>query len=131
MHKLRVLIVDDDELVCAQLSSLLTEAGHLSHSLPSAIGASRAILQHQIDVVAIDVMMPSLPGDKLAALLRQNPRFKNLGVILISSRPADELAKLAQEVSADAVVTKAELRSQFVDAVALAARLRGKGSLPG
>jgi twitching motility two-component system response regulator PilG len=127
MHKLRVLIVDDDELVCTQLTGLLSDAGHVAHSLPSAIGASRAILHHQIDVVAIDVMMPSLPGDKLAALLRQNPRFKNLGVILISSRPVDELQQLAREVSADAIVTKAALRSDFVGAVARAASLRGRG----
>lgn len=131
MHNLRVLIVDDDELICAQASALLTAAGHVCHSLPSAIGASRVILQNQIDVVVIDVMMPSLPGDKLAALLRQNPRLKNLGVVLISSRPADELTQIAREVAADAVVTKAQLRSEFVGAVARAASLRGKGGPKG
>lgn len=124
MHKLRVLVVDDDSLVCAQLTDLLSEAGHIVHSLPSAIGASRAVMQHHIDVIAIDVMMPSMPGDKLVTLLRQNPRFKNLGVVLISSRPVGELQQLATQVSADAVVTKAEIKSRFVSAIEHTAKLR-------
>jgi CheY-like chemotaxis protein len=127
MAKLHVLVVDDDDLVRAQLEGLLSSAEHIVHTLPSAIGVTRAIVQHQIDVVAIDVMMPSLPGDKLAALLRQNPRFKHLGVVLISGRPLAELNRIAAEVSADAVVSKADAKSQFVTAIERAAKARSKG----
>lgn len=127
MRKLRVLVVDDDDVVREFLSSLLSEAGHIVQSLPSAIGVTRAIVQYQIDVVAIDVMMPSLPGDKLAALLRQNPRFKRLGVVLISSRPIEQLKQLAHEVAADAVVAKGDARTDFVAAVVRAAVLHGRG----
>jgi CheY-like chemotaxis protein len=120
------LVVDDDDVVRTQLASLLSGANHLVHQLPSAIGVTRAVLQHQIDVVAIDIMMPSLPGDKLAALLRQNPKLKQLGVVLISSRPIEELHQLASEVSADAVVAKADLNVKFVAAVERAARARNR-----
>jgi CheY-like chemotaxis protein len=126
MAKLRVLLVDDDEVVLTLLSSLLNDAQHVVHTLPSAIGVTRALLAHQIDVVAIDITMPSLPGDKLAALLRQNPRLKSLGVVLISSRPADELEAIAKQVAADAVVSKGDARTKLVAAVELAARLHGK-----
>jgi two-component system phosphate regulon response regulator PhoB len=124
--KLRVLVVDDDDVVRTQLAGLLSAAQHLVHQLPSAIGVTRAVMQHHIDVVAIDIMMPSLRGDTLAQLLRQNPKLKNLGVVLISSRPVEELEKLAAEVSADAVVAKAELGHKFVGAVEQAARLRAR-----
>jgi CheY-like chemotaxis protein len=126
MAKLRVLIVDDDDLVRSQLSTSLTNAQHFVHSLPSAIGVTRAVVQHRIDVVVIDVSMPMLSGDKLTTLLRQNPRCKDLGVVLISGRSREELEALAQEVAADAVVTKAEARSKFIPAVEYAARLRGR-----
>jgi CheY-like chemotaxis protein len=126
MAKLRVLVVDDDDMVRTHLASLLSSAEHVVHSLPSAIGVTRAVLQHSIDVVTIDIAMPSLSGDKLAALLRQNPRLKNLGVVLISGRPSEELERIASEVSADAVVTKADSRTKFVAAVELAAKRHGK-----
>lgn len=127
MAKLRVLIVDDDDMVRAQLSSLLVGAQHIVHALPSAIGVTRAVAAHQIDVVVIDVSMPTLSGDKLAALLRQNPRCKDLGVVLISGRPLEELEIIASECAADAVVSKSESKTKFVNAVEYAARLRGKG----
>jgi CheY-like chemotaxis protein len=124
VSKLRVLVVDDDDVVRVQLAGLLSAAQHMVFQLPSAIGVTRAVVQNQIDVVAIDIMMPSLSGDKLTSLLRQNPKLKHLAVILISSRPMAELEQLAADVSADAVVTKANLRQEFVPAVERAARAR-------
>ncbi|MET0287163.1 MAG: response regulator [Polyangiales bacterium] len=126
MAKLRVLVVDDDDMVRAQLSALLASAQHVVHSLPSAIGVTRVVVANRIDVVVIDVSMPTLSGDKLATLLRQNPRCKDLGVVLISGRAIEELESLAHEVAADAVVTKSEARSKFIPAVEYAARLRGR-----
>ena len=69
MAKLRVLVVDDDDMVRAQLSSLLASAQHVVHSLPSAIGVTRAVVANRIDVVVIDVAMPTFdstfpPGDQ-------------------------------------------------------------------
>lgn len=121
MAKLNVLIVDDDDMVRSHLAKLLSFEEHTVHQLPSAIGVTRAVAQHHIDVVVLDIMMPSLPGDKLTAILRQNPRFKNLGVVLISSRPVEELELLAKQVEADAVVTKSEARSKLNAAVRTAA----------
>jgi CheY-like chemotaxis protein len=122
--KLKVLVVDDDDLVRTQVSSLLSQAQCEVQELPSAIGVTRSVMQHQIDVVVIDIMMPSLPGDKLAQVLRQNPKLKNLGVVLISSRPVEELQHLANEVRADAVVNKAELARTLVAAVGRAGKKR-------
>lgn len=126
MDKLNVLIVDDDDMVRTQLAGLLAKAHHNVHQLPSAIGVTRAVVQNQIDVVVIDIMMPDIPGDKLAALLRQNPRLSALGVVLVSGRPVEELEALAQQVDADAVVTKADVRTKLTHSVELAARLRKK-----
>ncbi|HEY6880998.1 MAG TPA: response regulator [Polyangiales bacterium] len=125
-NKLRVLVIDDDDMVRTHLSSLLTAAHHIVHALPRAIGVTRAVVAHRIDVVAIDVSMPTMSGDKLALLLRQNPRCKDVGVVLVSSLPVDELQRLATEADADAVVSKSDARTKFVAAVEYAARLRGR-----
>lgn len=125
-NKLRVLVIDDDDIVRTHLASLLTDAQHVVHALPSAIGVTRAVVTHHIDVVAIDVSMPTMSGDKLAQLLRQNPRCKDIGVVLVSSLPVDELQQLAREADADAVVSKSDARAKFVSAVEYAARVRGR-----
>jgi two-component system cell cycle response regulator len=122
--KTRVLIVDDDDVVRTHLAGLLTQAEYVVQQLPSAIGVTRTVVQEKIDVVVLDIMMPSLPGDKLAAMLRQNSRLKSLGVVLISGRPVAELQALAELVDADGVVTKAEVKTKLVAAIEQAARRR-------
>lgn len=124
---MRILVIDDDDVARELISSVLDDGGHDVFELPSAIGATREIFKNAIDVVVLDVMMPDINGDKLARLLRQNSRGKNLAIILISSRPVSELRALAASASADAVVEKAKIRTQLADAIGRASEARNRG----
>ena len=123
-HKdpIRVLVIDDDDIARLAMVELLAAAGHEVSDLPSPIGATQKLLQEQIDVVVLDVMMPSLRGDKLANLLRKNPRLQHLGVILVTGALPDELEEVAGLVDAQAVIEKARIDETLVDAVNHAAR---------
>ena len=119
---IRVLVIDDDDIARMAMVDLLESAGHRVSDLPSPIGATQKLLQEQIDVVVLDVMMPSLRGDKLANLLRKNPRLQHLGVILVTGALPDELQEVAGQVEAHAVIEKARIDEALVDAVNRAAR---------
>ena len=119
---IRVLVIDDDDIARMAMVDLLESAGHHVSDLPSPIGATQKLLQEQIDVVVLDVMMPSLRGDKLANLLRKNPRLQHLGVILVTGALPDELQEVAGQVEAHAVIEKARIDEALVDAVNRAAR---------
>jgi CheY-like chemotaxis protein len=119
---LRVLVIDDDDISRETLVALLRDAGHHATSLPSPIGATKHIVSAEIQVVVLDVMMPSMRGDKLAALLFKNPKLKNLGVVLVTGAPATELATLASEVKAAAIVSKSSIDEDLVPAVRRAVR---------
>jgi PleD family two-component response regulator len=118
-----VLVIDDSDIARAEMIRILTDAGLRAVGLSSPIGATRAILENAVNVVVIDVMMPSMRGDRLAALFRGNPRFKGLGVVLVSGEDEGELFRLAAEVGADAVVAKSRIRELFA-AVQRASRSR-------
>jgi CheY-like chemotaxis protein len=109
MAKHNVLIIDDRDEAREFMSRLLTEAGFEVFEQGSPIGATRVIIRHGIRVVVIDVNMPAMRGDKLAQLFRENPRFQNLGLVLVSGEQEEELQRIGQEVGADAVVTKASM----------------------
>ena len=121
---MRVLVIDDDDIARELLASTLQEGGHEVFSLPSAIGATRVIFQKSIDAIVIDVMMPDINGDKLARLLRQNSRGPQLAIVLVSSRPTDELEELAKAANADAVLPKNQIRTGLRAAVNSALRRR-------
>jgi CheY-like chemotaxis protein len=119
---LRVLVIDDDDIARTAMVELLAGAGYQVSHLPSPIGATHKLLQEQIDVVVLDVMMSSLRGDKLATLLRKNPRLQQLGVVLVTGALPDEIKDVADQLMAHAVLDKARLDDSLVEAVSRAAR---------
>ncbi len=106
---LNVLVIDDSEIARADMSHRLSQAGLKVSVLASPIGATRVIVDQEIDVVVIDVQMPSIRGDRLAALFKGNPRFAALGVILVTGSSEEELDQLRATAKADAVLSKAKL----------------------
>ena len=111
-----VLVIDDSDVARARMVELLTDAGMRVIDLPSPIGATRALAERHVDVLVIDVYLPGMRGDRLASLFRGNPRFRNLGVVLVSAESEALLHRLLNETDADAGVYKAELE-QLVPAV--------------
>src|SRR6187431_3742637 len=107
--KLNVLVIDDSEIARADMSHRLSTAGFKVSNLASPIGATRVIVDQAIDVVVIDVQMPSIRGHRLAALFKGNPRFVKLGVILVTGGSEAELEELRQVAKADAILSKAKL----------------------
>jgi PleD family two-component response regulator len=105
-----VLVIDDSEIARSEMVRVLQEAGLRAVGISSPIGATRAILTHRADAVVIDIMMPGMRGDRLAALFRGNTRLKDLAVILVSGEVQTELKRISQEVGADDVVQKGRLR---------------------
>ncbi len=114
---MHVLIIDDDEIAREVLGSTLREASFQVSELPSPIGATKKIISEQVKVVVLDVMMPEISGDKLARMLRGNPKMGRVGIVLVSSLPPTDLMRLQLESGADAVVEKQNIRTELVRAV--------------
>lgn len=114
---LRVLVIDDDDVSRELLCSVLESAGHTTLSLPTPIGATQLIQERGIQVVVIDVMMPALTGDRLAQLLKKNPRFRDLGIVLVTGDSSQDLGSLARKAGAHCVLGKGAIREQLRRAV--------------
>jgi len=121
-----VLVIDDCEIARTEMSHRLGRAGFKVSNLASPIGATRVIVDQAIDVVVIDVQMPSIRGDRLAALFKGNPRFATLGVILVTGGSEAELEALGAVAKADAVLSKGRL-DRLVDLVKDTFRRRRAG----
>ncbi len=121
---MNILVIDDSEIALGQMKETLTAHGHRVVGSHTPIGVTRLIIKEAIDVVVVDVNLPSLRGDTLAALFRKQPRMQQLGVVLVSGVEASELDRLARESSADAVCTKREVRERLNQAVLRAYKAR-------
>lgn len=104
----KVLVVDDDPLVLRILRDRLVPAGFLVTTTSAAFGAVQMVEDIGPDVVVLDVMMPALPGNRIAELIRQRFPDRNVAILLYSGRDLDDLPRLAAECGADAWVAKSD-----------------------
>lgn len=121
---IRVLVIDDDEIAREAMRSVLVKAGFYVFELATPIGATSVIKRDGITAVALDINMPTINGDKLAKLLRENAQLQNLGIVLVSSCDVEQLTELGEKVGADGIVSKSKLHVALAPAIerAVAAR---------
>lgn len=122
---LRILVIDDSAVARASIVEVLQDAGYMTFELASAIGATRTIMKNRVVGVVADISMPGLSGDKLVGVLRKNPRFADLAIILVSGREEGELKKIFEEQAVDGVLSKRDIQSRLVAMLAAALRRRG------
>lgn len=108
---MKALVIDDDDIARELIVSVLEDGGYETFDLPSPIGATQVIIDRGIEIVVLDLFMPAMSGDKLAKMLRSNPRLQALTIVLVSSCDIAQLQDLADSVKADAVVPKHEIRT--------------------
>ena len=114
MGQRRLLIVDDEESVRSALRNALEADGYSIAEAADGATALTLLQSEPCEVVISDHMMPGLSGDKLAKMLRANPRLGLLGIVLVSSCSPEQLAQVAESVRADAVVRKSEIRHKLL-----------------
>jgi len=126
MAKGKVLVVDDDPVALEVVRERLVGAGYEVIVRDQALGTSEFIFLHQPDVVLLDVRMPGLSGDKLAAILSRRELTKRVTVILHSGSK-ENLALLAKESNAFGAIQKTSDDKKFLaEFEALVAKSRAR-----
>jgi len=122
-RSLKILLVEDDELIRAATTDLLLGMGH---TVSEAADAARALalLEHSTDILLTDVGLPDMPGTQLAAAAR----LRNLSLKIIFATGAEGVRLEQGELNpaGDPHGGMFLLRKPY-DAAALDAALRAAG----
>ncbi len=128
MAKKRILLVDDSEVVRSMASDELQKRGYKVITAANGLEANRYLFQKdQPDLVIIDVMIPLLNGNKTAKLIKENQNTSQIPILLLSSKPAEELQRLATESGADGFIQKPLTPRLLVEKIEETLRLRVPG----
>src|SRR5205814_3324075 len=101
----RVLVVDDEPTIRELVAEALREAGYWVDT--AAHGAEALQLMHAgppPHAIVLDLMMPRLDGTGFVELMRLNPRFAGVPVLLVTAAYGAHAA--AERVGARALLTK-------------------------
>lgn len=87
-----VLVVEDEAAIMTLIKFTLSQAGFTVLAAESIEEAQPLLVQSLPDVVLLDWMLPGMSGVQFTKQLRQDPRSKDLPIILLTAR-GDELDK--------------------------------------
>jgi putative two-component system response regulator len=97
----RVLCIDDNKLNRDLLTATLTDAGFQVVVADNGANANDLIERENIDVVLLDLIMPVQDGAETLRMLRADPRFEFLPVIVLTSHRGAQLRQDAIVAGAD------------------------------
>ena len=115
---LRLLVVDDSRTVRRSAAFCLESAGAIVDLANDGFDALAQIVDKRPDAVVADVVMPRLDGYHLCALVRHNADFKDLPILLLSSRDGLFDRARASVVGATDFLAKPFSNETLVSAVA-------------
>ncbi len=114
-----VLLVEDSRAVRAYVSSILESAGGYEvHEVDNGFEALRALPRREYAIIVTDVNMPDINGIELTRFVRNNPKYANTPISVISTDASHPDTKRALRAGADAFLPKPFSAEQFLATLA-------------
>lgn len=102
----RVLIAEDEPHIVESLRFILMREGYHVADAGDGEAACRSIERERPDLVILDVMLPRLNGFEVLRRVRADPRLAGLPVIMLTAKGQAQDRRTAQDIGADAFITK-------------------------
>lgn len=101
-----ILIIEDEPAIQELLSVNLRHAGYTVQTAADAAAAQAIIGQAVPDLILLDWMLPDIPGIRLARQLRDTERTRDIPLIMLTARGAEQDKVDGLEAGADDYITK-------------------------
>ena len=108
----RVLIVDDSLTVRELQRKLLADRGYIPDVAVDGMDGWNAVQTNHYDLVITDVDMPRVDGIELTTLIKRDPRFAALPIVIVSYKDREEDRLRGLEAGADYYLTKGSFHDE-------------------
>ncbi len=113
-----VLVVDDSVTVRKVTGRLLERHGMNVLTAKDGVDAMALLQEHRPDVVLLDIEMPRMDGFEVATRVRQDPRLKDLPIIMITSRTGQKHRDRAMAIGVNEYMGKPYQESALLQSIA-------------
>ncbi|MFK8075015.1 MAG: PleD family two-component system response regulator [Granulosicoccus sp.] len=101
-----VLLVDDSKTIRRSASNFLSTAGYNVVTAVDGFEALAKVVEYKPAIIFADIMMPRLDGYQTCALIKNNADYRDIPVVMLSSKDGLFDKARARVVGSDAHVSK-------------------------
>jgi chemosensory pili system protein ChpA (sensor histidine kinase/response regulator) len=111
------MVVDDSITVRRVTQRLLERNGMRVLTAKDGVDAVSLLQENLPDIILLDIEMPRMDGYEVAAHVRNDPRLKDIPIVMITSRVSEKHRARAIELGVDDYLGKPYQESQLLDAI--------------
>ena len=119
----RVLVIDDSNTIRRSAEIFLKQGGCEVVLAQDGFDALAKVSDHRPDLIFCDILMPRLDGYQTCAIIKRNPEFANVPVIMLSSKDGLFDKARGRMVGSEDYLTKPFTKDQLLQAVQLHCRV--------
>jgi twitching motility two-component system response regulator PilG len=83
---IKVVVIDDSKTIRRTADMLLKKAGCEVTTANDGFESLSKVIETKPNIIFVDIMMPRLDGYQTCALIKNNPAFKKIPIVMLSSR---------------------------------------------
>ena len=112
-----VLLIDDSNTIRRSGEIFLTQAGAKGILAEDGFDGLSKVVDHKPDIIFVDVMMPRLDGYQTCALIKNHRDFKDVPVVMLTSKDTLFDRARGKLVGSDQYLTKPFSKKSLIEAV--------------
>jgi twitching motility two-component system response regulator PilG len=113
----RVMVIDDSNTIRRSAEIFLKQGGCDVVLAEDGFDALAKISDHHPDVIFCDILMPRLDGYQTCAIIKRNPKFAGVPVIMLSSKDGLFDKARGRMVGSEDYLTKPFTKDQLLQTV--------------
>ncbi len=118
LRGLKILVIDDSKTIRRTAETLLSKEGCTVYTAVDGFDALSKIADHHPDVIFVDIMMPRLDGYQTCSLIKHNKTFRDIPVIMLSSKDGLFDRARGRIVGSEYYLTKPFTKDELLGAIA-------------
>ena len=113
----KVLVIDDSNTIRRSAEIFLKQGGYEVVLAEDGFDALSKVNDHDPQLIFCDILMPRLDGYQTCAIIKRNPRFASVPVIMLSSKDGLFDKARGRMVGSQDYLTKPFTKDQLLHAV--------------
>lgn len=114
----KVLVIDDSNTIRRSAEIFLRQGGYEVLLAEDGFDALAKVNDHHPHIIFCDILMPRLDGYQTCAIIKRNPQFASVPVVMLSSKDGVFDKARGRMVGSDEYLTKPFTKDQLLQAVA-------------